>query len=246
MPTGIGNEIHWWIPSLDTDGNGTTTLTDFGSSAVDGTLTNMDATTDWVSDTNSGGTYALDFDGSNDYVATGDLSVIDGCTTLSFLMWFYPRAWNHLDFAAEKGSVMLIGRHSSITSSNGGVAFVSSGSWKPVNFSSSPTLDTWHSLIFTISSSTLTVYLDGTLQGSRSDVSAVASSGDDFNIGGRSTSFPFNGRIDDVRIWSRVITSGERANLDSQRAFEPATGIARQLVDGGLVNNGLVSGGLIG
>ena len=56
-----------WIPSRDTTGNGTTTLTDLIGSN-NGTLTNMDAATDWVADTGSGGVRALDFDGSNDEV----------------------------------------------------------------------------------------------------------------------------------------------------------------------------------
>ena len=57
-----------WIPSLDTSGNGTTTLTDLVGSN-NGTLTNMDAATDWVADTDAGGVRALEFDGSGDRIA---------------------------------------------------------------------------------------------------------------------------------------------------------------------------------
>jgi hypothetical protein len=67
-----------WIPSRDDAGNGTTTLTDLVGDN-DGTLTNMDAATDWVL---SDGKYALDFDGSNDYVNFGNVldSVISGAS----------------------------------------------------------------------------------------------------------------------------------------------------------------------
>ena len=70
MPTGIGNELAWWCPSLDETGNGTTTLYDLVGS-VNGTLTNMDASTDWVADTASGGVRCLDFDGTNDFIDYG-------------------------------------------------------------------------------------------------------------------------------------------------------------------------------
>ena len=59
--------IYAWIPSRDTAGNGTTTLTDLVGSN-NGTLTNMVAASDWVSDTGAGGVRALDFDGTNDEV----------------------------------------------------------------------------------------------------------------------------------------------------------------------------------
>lgn len=74
-----------WIPSLDTAGNGTTTLTDLVGSN-NGTLTNMDAATDWVSDTSNGGVRALDFDGVNDYVDTS--AQLSGTQSMSLSLWF--------------------------------------------------------------------------------------------------------------------------------------------------------------
>ena len=56
-----------WVPSRDTAGNGTTTLTDL-SGTNDGTLVNMTPASDWVADTGAGGVRALDFDGVNDHV----------------------------------------------------------------------------------------------------------------------------------------------------------------------------------
>lgn len=53
-----------WCPSVDNSRS--TRLTDFSGYGSHGTLTNMDPGTDWVA---SGGKIALDFDGTNDYVA---------------------------------------------------------------------------------------------------------------------------------------------------------------------------------
>ena len=77
--------IYAWIPSLDTAGNGTTTLSDLVSNRP-GTLTNMDAATDWVADTDAGGVRALDFDGVNDFVGTAGSLTIGTICGISFWM----------------------------------------------------------------------------------------------------------------------------------------------------------------
>lgn len=75
-----------WIPSLDTAGNGTTTLNDLIGSR-DGTLTNMDAGTDWVSDTGAGGVRALDFDDTNDFATLGSGIVLPSSGGLAISWW---------------------------------------------------------------------------------------------------------------------------------------------------------------
>jgi hypothetical protein len=77
-----------WIPSLDDAGNGTTTLTDLVGTLT-GTLTNMDAATDWVADTDAGGIRALDFDGTNDYVATS-AALLGASNIVSVSFWMKP------------------------------------------------------------------------------------------------------------------------------------------------------------
>ena len=69
-------------PSQDTTGDGTTTLTDFAN-VSNGTLTNMDAATDWVT---SDSKRALDFDGTNDHVINA-YCPIAGATKLSLSCW---------------------------------------------------------------------------------------------------------------------------------------------------------------
>lgn len=82
-----------WIPSLDTAGNGTTTLNDLIGSNH-GTLTNFALTgsaSNWVPDTSNGGVRALDFDGSNDYVTVPHASVLNpGSNPFSVSVWIKP------------------------------------------------------------------------------------------------------------------------------------------------------------
>jgi hypothetical protein len=81
-----------YCPSLDSSGNGTTTLNqlDAAGAIVSGgahmTLTNMELA-DWVADTTTGGVRALEFDGSNEYLISssttaGNLGTSDATIAL--------------------------------------------------------------------------------------------------------------------------------------------------------------------
>lgn len=75
-----------WIASRDTVGNGTSTLYDL-TGTNNGTLTNMTTpASNWVADTGAGGVRAIEFDGSNDYVALANPSLGTGNFTIS--AWF--------------------------------------------------------------------------------------------------------------------------------------------------------------
>ena len=71
-----------WCPSLGVSG---TRLFDFSGRQNWGTLTNMDAATDWVVDD---GGYALDFDGVNDTVITSS-QFAPGTRPMSACCWVY-------------------------------------------------------------------------------------------------------------------------------------------------------------
>src|SRR3989338_11081194 len=59
------------------DGSGSTVARDSSRYGNHGTLTTMDPSSDWVANANTGTTffnpYALDFDGTDDYVGAGDI-----------------------------------------------------------------------------------------------------------------------------------------------------------------------------
>lgn len=81
---GLSNLVGWW--KMD-EASGTTAY-DISGGGNDGTLTNMDASTDWVQGKIG---KALDFDGSDDYVSVlgGDGSDIDvGGSNFTLTAWF--------------------------------------------------------------------------------------------------------------------------------------------------------------
>jgi len=94
-----------WIPSRDTAGNGTTALTDLVGSN-NGTLTNMDAATDWVADTDAGGVRALDLDGSNDHIVVPNSAALQfgsasGDSAFSISFWAKWATINGADFIGK-------------------------------------------------------------------------------------------------------------------------------------------------
>jgi len=72
-----------WAPCLGPSG---LMLRDWSGFGNHGTLTNMDAAGDWVS---SSGRYALDFDGSNDYV-TSPFALLRGESFKTMSIWINP------------------------------------------------------------------------------------------------------------------------------------------------------------
>lgn len=264
MATGIGGEVLWWCPSLDTSGNGTTTLTDLSSSGYNGTLTNMDAATDWVADTGSGGVRALDFDGSNDYVS-GLSTAVQSLSTASVSFWVKSTTEARLAFSIYKqndlGNGLFIGIGQNLTGAftNELVTFARTVSGSTTNQAAYTTatrteiLDgNWHHVAM-IFNSAYTLYLDGSsksLSFSGTDNGAFSSgiTGlDRVTIAARDVSasrVPLLGRMDDVRVFNRAISASEITALASKRGYEPATGRARRLINDGLFNRGLFNAGL--
>ena len=87
-----------WCPSLGPSGY---TLLDRSGRGQNGTLTNMDAGTDWVG---TPGGWALDFDGTNDHLNYGTNLNLAGTKTATFSAWVYR---------ATIGDMLLMTRYSS-------------------------------------------------------------------------------------------------------------------------------------
>jgi hypothetical protein len=202
-----------WIPSLDTAGNGTTTLTDLVASNS-GTLTNMDAATDWVADTGAGGVRALDFDGLNDYVvANGASSWFSATMSCSFWVKGSPqqdRRLVTLGSSLSPNPIYSLGTGLSVQSklrlfirNNANVTLT-------LAESASTILDgNWHHVAFSDNNGTCSVFIDGALDATSFDYTpSGAFTLNRFSIAALLRSAPatfFAGRMDDVRIWNQSI-----------------------------------------
>ena len=230
VPTVTGPLAHW---KLD-DGTGTTAVDSEGGH--DGTLTNGPT---WVAGQIGD---ALSFDGSDDYVdLTSDTELDDvfvgGATVMA---WIYPTSWG------ENGYGRIFDKSSSASSTgdgwalrlnvdNGGVinfgqGFSSGrGWWRPPNGSIS--LNAWQHLAIVYDADSTAndpdIYLDGVAlpvtridspSGSiRSDAAINLRLG---NFAG-GTSHTFEGTIDDARIYDRMLSAAEIAELATPASTGP-------------------------
>lgn len=222
-PTLLGNEVAIWCPSLDDSGNGTTTLNDLvGTNDI--TLTNLALTgssSNWVSDTDSGGIRAIAFDGANDYgIASSNASFNPTDLTISFwvkgnetpgsfmsLMFNSTRpsdAWN-TGFGFYWTSATTLRFFRNIWSSAG------------VNFTVS-TPSAWNHICIVNSGTSLTAYVNGVSAGT--GTTNGKTNGTAFTIGeGSSATYNFACRLDDIRIYSDAKSSGDAASLASMRGY---------------------------
>ena len=202
-----------WAPCLGPSG---TRLHDHSGRANWGTLTNMDAATDWVVD---GGQYALDFDGSNDYVDCGTLPGFLAGDSFSVGGWFKINSIvsNGGIVVADRGaSPGTVGWHCR-TLASGAVRWIvysNNGAWFRGADSPVLSLNEWYFFcgVFNQSGSFLTI--------NRNRYSQTVVSGDFPSISGPSPLwFGRNGsnygniKLDDVKIWRREITPSEALSL---------------------------------
>lgn len=179
---------------------------------------------------------ALDFDGSNDYVDAGDIAVMDTATKLSGSAWVY-----HDNISSDD---LIIGKQE-ISSGDGFFLFrddtggqtgrtdiyaihILNGegtewAWIESATNSSPS-QTWTHVAFTVdlgNATGLKLYINGVEDAnSPKDVSSIGSinaASDTFKIGERTANDkPFDGSIDDVRVYNRVLGATEVLRLYQQ------------------------------
>ena len=222
--TTSGNDlISYW--RLD-DGSGNTAI-DQGPYNLDGTLNGAS----WT-DGQIGG--ALDFDG-NDYVDMGSPDLgID--TTATFSAWIYPQAENGViamqgfsHAANEHGWVVAIGWDDWASSESDPRELVwashdNSSNANNAMLVASPaliTMDQWQHIAVTKDGTEIKMYLDGQLIHTESIAATTITynEGTNLRLGTRTASCSsyfsssFNGRIDEVGVWKRALSTSEIANI---------------------------------
>lgn len=254
MPTGIGGEFGWWCPSLDDAGNGTTTVNDFGSGGNNGTLVNMDAASDWVADTDSGGVRALDFDGSNDYVVTGPVGAAEG----SVSMWGKFRKLATTDQTQVLCGALAPGLASGMSMGAPNIndyrfQIYDGTGWRRTGSAFVPTLNQWYHLVGIWGSAGVKLFVDAIQHGSTNAYTSGWSTGytggglqAGMKIGNYEFShYSFDGLIDDVRIFHRILTTDEITALASMRGYQPPSTARRRpsIRTGGNFSTHLKTGG---
>jgi prepilin-type N-terminal cleavage/methylation domain-containing protein len=208
------------------EGSGTT-ANDSSGYYNTGTLVNGPT---WTTDTpqkaagQGQGKYALSFDGNNDYVNCGNKPSLDIISELTVEVWA-----KSTDTRDQQGIVEKINYWT-----NGWTCIQQSGKWACsfgtpggggfgwLTSSKSINDGIWHHLVAVIntSSNNLKLYVDGAQDGSFS-IAGIASlsATNSFKIGSYS-SVPFNGLIDEVRVYSRALSASEIQRLYAKGTTE--------------------------
>jgi len=174
-----------------------------------GTLTNMDAASDWVA---SGGKRALDFDATNDYVEMGVLTAIDSGDA-SFSFWYYPQIVTGLATIFSTWSSTVSSRGFYCFRNGSQIAFQQPAVFNRVTSSvGSLTAATWHHIVCTKTSGAggLRVHINGVLDANSGTAGTNQSSTARFNFGGNygGTGAP-NCLMDDLVVFNAALTANE-------------------------------------
>lgn len=200
------NPIAAWVPSRDTAGNGTTTLTDLVGSN-NATLTNMNPASDWVSDTAAGGTTALDLTAGTEHVIA-PLEKSEYGTLLSISMWINIR--NTSSGLFQVASVLtstvpwlLLQRNSSTT-----VRWLINNDYRITHTVSS---NVWTHFGLTYNGTTWAAYLNGVANGTY--VGALGTQAASNTYFGNGFFGYANMRFDDARIFNQTLDAADMADL---------------------------------
>jgi hypothetical protein len=161
---------------------------------------------------------ALDFNGTSNYVVIAATSALDNLTAMTFSAWIYPRVdshWHVIDKGDGDKRLYAEGLHLILR----GIVRDSSGVANSESDSNTVVLNTWQHVAMTwsLADSTIRLYRNGT-EVAYSSIRAVNTgsplddSSHPFTIGveGALESITFfNGLIDEVRIYNRVLSANQ-------------------------------------
>ena len=225
--------VGYWSPVL-TGATGLQLL-DLSGENNHGTLTNMDAPTDWV-DSPYG--KVIDFDGSNDFVnITANLSSVISSKVFTFAVWIRTSATNTNAYPFAAGNTASDTPYLGFRldpSGNGQTQFFyrdSAGNFVIPGSGAAINNGQWNQLVAVANGSTLQVHVNGSAYGSASSISSLgAATITRVTIGalGRTTVIVhFAGQIAEACIWSDAMT---RSEIQTLHALGPG-GLGRRLRD---------------
>lgn len=202
----------WW--KFD-EGTGTSTTADSGSGGNAGSLNNSPS---WV--TGMIGPYALDFNGTNQFVKTTVAILQSGIVTVA--CWFKKDTSNFnrrfIAFNSNGGSMHMFAANGATGGSGAATVHIldGGGNGKVANCSDG----VWHHGVGIYNQATGTLvsaYLDGVLMTSASGAFA-GDGGNGLKVATRGTESTFyKGSVDDVRLYSRGLTALDVAALYAYR-----------------------------
>jgi hypothetical protein len=227
MPTGLGDEQLWLSATNDNSGT-STAFNDQSGNGNDGTATG----TTVVADTNEGGTYAYSFDGVDDWIECSGPIGNSGAFSLSMWVNRSSSIATATTLAAQydnsaSNRYWYIQQKTFSSGNDFGVYPTASTTAGRINSESTftPSTGTWYHItaLYDPSAGEQRLYIDGAL--ADTDVSTgFQSSTVGLSLGSLDGVQNWNGKLDDVRQYSRALTQAEITHLATSRGIEGGPG----------------------
>ena len=213
----------------DSSGNGnigTITTGASGTQTSVGTCTTVDTATAWYNGRTGKYNYSLNFDGTDDYVSVADMSFTD---KIAISVWAKANS-------VSIGFKHVVGEHPGwFISGDGDTSYmrcgIDTGTETIVNFDTFSNIGTsWHHYVCVYDGSNIYTYLDGKFKNSSAKTGTITSTGSTrigVYYGEISSTYDWNGQIDDVRIYNYALTATQIKLLMNQGGtirYGPSTG----------------------
>ncbi len=154
---------------------------------------------------------ALSFDGVNDWVTVNDTAALDLTTGLTIEAWVNPSAvssWRGVVTKERPGGLAY-----ALYGTNGAArpaGFVDIGGEVEIGATAALTADVWTHVAITYDGATLRIFVNGTQVATRAQTGAIVTSTGPLRIGGNGVWGEFfQGRIDELRVYSRALAAAE-------------------------------------
>ena len=165
---------------------------------------------------------ALSFDGVNDMVTVPDSNALDLTGTMTLEAWVNPRTlsgWRSLILKERQGLLAYAMYANTDTGIPSGE--VSTPSNRDVRGPSPLPLNTWTHVAVTYNASILRLYVNGSQVSSRAVSGPVVTSSNPLRLGGNTIwAEYFDGVLDEVRLYNRVLSAAE-IQADMNRPIQP-------------------------
>jgi hypothetical protein len=184
---------------------------------------------------------ALRFNGSsNSYVTVNDNSTLDLTDGMTLEAWVNPSKLTSIDNnwisviskenRSNRGNDVVYGLYAGAGTNNPPrVDILVNGTVYTASASSVLSRNTWTFLAATYNGSTLSMYVNGTLVGSRSVSGSIANSPDPLRIGGDWSGEMFTGLIDNVRIYNTALGQSQIQSDMGSRVASSSTSTGAQV-----------------
>ena len=159
---------------------------------------------------------AYDFDGTNDKM-DGTTAFLDNQTDFSYSLWVNADTDGEspLSFANSAAHGVAFGSWTGVGGAATKISFMYyDGSWKTAQWTTAYSTGTWYHVVCTVdqTANEMKLYVDGTLRATTGSLLNPSQFLRGPSVGKGNNAF-FDGKVDEIGIWSRELTSAEVTSL---------------------------------